>query len=218
MEALLYAEPYEVDNKLAELGLTRESLRKVVGFGFLAWTNCSENHPPLFAPIAAWAETVRALREYTITLGWKRCDANNYSRVIDPTGRIAIAVATGDEVTGCQCPERAPSTKTPKGPNTAEAVALNQFQFDLFPTLMPNRSSTATFMGRGDLATWILLIYRAHNEIRSELSLPSSIGNDDRVNGWRERILLPPILRDSASIDIAPPSQPDLDVEVKRRA
>lgn len=68
--------------------------------GYLARNDCTANHPPLYPSFVAWGETVRALREHLAPTGWERNDAKNYSRTVHPNGRIAIAVATGDEATG----------------------------------------------------------------------------------------------------------------------
>lgn len=69
--------------------------------------------------------------------------------------------------------------------------------------------------------TWILLVHRARGEVRCELSLPTSMGVDGRVDGWRERIILGAIPTDPDLMEITPPTppdQPDIHVDVKRRA
>lgn len=68
--------------------------------------------------------------------------------------------------------------------------------------------------------TWILLVHRAMNEVRCELSLPSSMGPDGRISSWQERIFLGSIPVDPEALEITPPPQPlpDINVDVKRRA
>lgn len=216
MTAILRVEARDVHGRLSDLGVTEQGLSDAVRRGYLAYSNCTANHPPLIPGIWAWGETVRALREYLLPLGWTRSDEDNYSLVINPSGEIAIAVATGDEETGRA--EASPSTKAPKGPNTIDAIAANQLQLNLFaespPFPAPARSSDA----RDEKVTWILLIYRATSEVRCELSLPSSIGTDGRIDGWRERILLGSIPLDSEFVEVARPALPDITVDVKRRA
>ena len=80
--------------------------------------------------------------------------------------------------------------------------------------MLPETSSNED---ENQLTTWLLLIHHANNEIRSELSQPSEIGLDGRIDGWRERILLHPIPLDAEPLTITPPSQPDLDVEIRRK-
>lgn len=68
--------------------------------------------------------------------------------------------------------------------------------------------------------TWILLVHRAMNEVRYELSLPRSMGNDGRIDTWQERIILGSIPVDSELLEITPPQLPqsDISIDVKRRA
>lgn len=216
MKTLIHVETHDIRGRLQALGSLNEiPLLNAVQQGQLHWSNCTDNHPPLYAPIVAWAETVSALREEVLVLGWVRSDEGNYSRVIDPSRRVAIAVATGDAGTGQS--DVIPSTKAPKGPNTIEAITANVGQLDLFLPAPPLDGANDA-QPADELQTWILLVHRAHNEIRSELSLPHSMGTDGRVNGWRERIILPAIPIDPEPIEvIAPPQQPDLNIEIKRR-
>jgi hypothetical protein len=68
--------------------------------------------------------------------------------------------------------------------------------------------------------TWILLVHRSQGEVRCELSLPTSMGPDGRVDGWQERIILGSIPTDPDLLEVAsptPPQQPDIDIAVKRR-
>lgn len=94
MTAILRVEAWDVHGRLSDLGVTEQALSDAVRRGYLAYSNCTANHPPLIPGIWAWGETVRALREYLLPLGWTRSDEDNYSLVINPSGEIAIAVAT----------------------------------------------------------------------------------------------------------------------------
>lgn len=203
----------EVENRLAQLGLTQAMLLRAVWQGQLAFASCTPNHPPLVRGVWAWGETVRGLREELIPHGWERTDQNNYSLVISPDGSVAIAVATGDESTGLAF--GTPCTKSKKGPNTASAVTENQEQLLLqFPDLEPE--AIDSMVGDSTL-TYILLIHRNQDKVRSELSLPTSLGPDGRVNSWSERILLEDIDLNGAPFDPASIDIPDIDVQIKRR-
>lgn len=216
MTAIVRVEAWDVHSRLAELGLEEKPLQDCVRRGYLAFITCTPNHPPLIPSIWAWGETVRALREYVIPIGWGRSDENNYSVVLSPNKRIAIAVATGDDATGQAAAN--PSTKGPKGPNTLYAVVANQNQLDLFASLNPAPASTLPAEPMEDRMTWILLIHRTINEVRCELSLPLAMGADHRVDQWKERILLGSMPLDGDLLDITPPDQPDISIDVKRRA
>lgn len=215
MDVVVRSDAWDVRNRLAEIGLEEEPLRDVGRRGYLAYITCTANHPPLIPSIWAWGETVRALREYVIPIGWRRSDENNYSVVIDSAGRIAIAVATGDAGTGL--PDAFPSNKARKGPSTIGAITANQLQLGFMaqePVPAPAKPANPS----DALVTWVLLIHRATNEVRCELSLPSSMALDGHIDGWGERILLGAIPLDGDLVEVVPPTQPDITVEVKRRA
>ena len=67
------------------------------------------------------------------------------------------------------------------------------------------------------VSTWILLAHHARNELRAELSLPLAVGNDGRVSVWQERIILRAQPLDGEPVVVTPPSQPDIDVSVRRK-
>ncbi|MGH8570600.1 MAG: hypothetical protein ACREXU_21995, partial [Gammaproteobacteria bacterium] len=81
MTAILRVEGRDVHGRLSDLGMTEQGLSDAVRRGNLAYSNRTANHPPLIPGIWAWGETVRALREYLLPLGWTRSDEDNYSLV-----------------------------------------------------------------------------------------------------------------------------------------
>lgn len=201
----------DVQARLAELGLEEGALAEVVRRGFIAFVSCTANHPPLYPGFSAWAQMVCALREYLLPLGWMRSDESNYSLVVNAADTIAIAVATGDDATGQPLSE--PTTKSPRGTCTIDAVSVNQAQLSLpfeFPPIAPTEDKRLT---------WILLVHRASNELRCELSLPLSMASNGRVETWRERIILGSIPIDPAMFELPEPLSPlpDVTVDVKRR-
>lgn len=212
MNQLTHVLEQKVDKRLRELGLDQKELREAVRQGQFAFFNCTENHPPIVRGLYAWGETVRALREYLRPKGWMLSDENNYSRVISPDDRTAIAVCTGDENTGV--PNATPSNKAHKGPSTEDAIIYNQLELGLPPETSP---PARTSCYQNQQVTWILLIHRAANEVRCELSLPSSFGTG-QIDDWKERILLEPIpLNDAHQIQITQPEAQDIPVTVKRK-
>lgn len=180
--------------------------------GHFAFISCTQNHPPLIPGILAWGETVRSLRELMAPMDWIRSDEQNYSLVIAPDKKLAIAVATGDEQTGLEFGH--PSNKARKGRNTRNAVDSNQISFSFFapddiPDLEPEEENAR--------ATWILLIHRDSKEVRCELSLPASI-TDGHIDSWKERIILGSFPFNDEPVEILPqPSQPDITIDIKRR-
>ncbi len=218
MTVTVRVEVGEVRSRLAELGLEETSIAEVVRRGYGVFISCTANDPPLFPGFAAWAQMVRALREYLRPQQWERSDENNYSLVVNATGTMAIAVATGDDATGN--PEATPTTKSSKGPSTVEAVTSNQFQLRLDFPPVPVPAPARPFEADDKRMTWILLVHRGMNEVRCELSLPRSMGADGRIDSWQERIILGSIPVDPELLEITPPQPPlpDINVDVKRRA
>lgn len=209
----------DVHNRLNELGLEQEALENVVRRGHYAFISCTENDAPLYPGLAAWNQMVRALREYLLPKGWSRSNENSFPLVVNPNGTMAIAVSSSDEQTGRG--EVSPATKSSKGPRTIEVVAANQEQMNLF-RLEPSPVPTAASETNSDdnRMTWYLLFHRAINEVRCELSLPLFMGDDGRIVGWQERIILGTIPTDPEFLELTPPAppQPDIDVAIKRRA
>lgn len=191
--------------------------------GLAAWASCTAHHPPLYPGFAAWAETVKALRDQLVLRGWKHCDAGTLSLVVNANDTIAIAVATGNEHTGDQ--EHEPCTKSGKGPRTEEAVVVNQLQ--LFPE-MSAVLAQISFQPARARKTWWLLVHRdmASEELKCELSHPINMADDGKIDGWAERIILrsTPFGGGSAvssnnGNDNGPQGNSvNVDVEVKRRA
>jgi hypothetical protein len=206
----LHTKPEEVDAALAALGLRREALFEAVLAGLLARDACTANDPPFLPGIYQWGRTVRVLREVLAPSGWSRSDEGNFCTVVEPEGRFAIAVASGCEHTGVVGREM-PTTKCRKGPNTVDAVHINE-QLFLFNDPAP------VVAREPDRATWILLFHNAAKEIRAELSLPNSIGDDGHINGWGERIILGSQPLDGDNAPAAPDFGPDPTIDVRRKA
>lgn len=194
------------------MGLDEEHLLHTARRWYLSLSSFTPNHPPVGVGMSAWTEAVAALREQLLPLGWSRSDARNYALVYNPDKSMAINVAGGDAGTGR--PECNPSNKTPKGTSTVFAVAANQqLELDLPVPDMPHM--------RGDKGhtTWFLLLFRASNEIRCELSLPSAMSAEGRITCWQERIILPPVPLDGKEIDLVDaPQGVDVEIDVRRKA
>jgi hypothetical protein len=177
---------HQATTRLNEMGLKPSNLAEAVRWGVNHLAYCTANEPPNGPGFIVWDKTVRALREYTIPLGWEKNDSNNYATVVSPDGKIAIAVAAGDERTGVPGDPH-PTTRQPKGPVTKARVHRNQLTFKEISHAFP-----APVEMPGKL-TWILLVFYddATDEIRSELSLPASMEKNGYISQWRERIGLP---------------------------
>lgn len=192
MREVVYSEVVDVKARLRKLGLSVSVLHEAIRIGEAHRNACTENDPSSFPGMIAWARTVRSLRELLASRGWLRSNEHRIPLVLNPSGVVAIAVATGNTDTGnTDTPSK---TKHPKGPATVAAVKQNavQLAFDFYEEkgeTLPQKTS--------DCLTWVLLFSHCSGEIRCELSLPNSIGEDSRVSSWNERIILPPVSMDT---------------------
>lgn len=182
----LYFEPDHVDERLSQLGLTREVFDTAAAESYNAFIGCSQNYPPTFAGTYAWAEANRSMRDSLFK--WIKKNETNQPLVINESGSMAITSVSGDEYTGLK--DGFPSTRSSKGERTKQAVKANQFVFEFMEDPAPIVASMKV-KGR---TTWLFLIYRDMRleEIRYELSLPRSITEEGQIDGWIERIIFPP--------------------------
>jgi hypothetical protein len=212
----VYSSPQEVPDRLLELGLNQEILCEAVQRGQAARASCTPNHPAPYFGIAAWAETVAALRELLRPLGWERVDSGNLPLTVDAAGRVSLVVSTGDENTGNL--RANPCTRSSKGPRTQNAVTVNALQMTLFDLrLRPEDLDESN----GKM-TFLLLFHRlpVEGEIRCELSRPIAMNDEGQVSGWAERIILPTLPMGGRATEIPTdvPQTPKVVVRVKRRS
>lgn len=213
MKADIYQDSPEADAKLSALGLTTEILREAIMFGQLHWSSCTRNDPPSVQGLLAWGKTMRRLRELLIPHGWSSVNESGLPLVLNPAGSIAISVTAGDEGTGD--PNRDSRTRYAKGPVTVAFIEQNSAQLSLFNV---EEFSKPLMKQTGDCITWVLLTYRTKNEVRCELSLPSSIDFDGRGSQCVERIILDPVPLDSDEIDFSKEDVgEEFTVEISRR-
>jgi len=207
------SEPIEVQSRLSQLGLIEQVLLDAVARGNMRRQECTPNHPTSFIGLEAWGWTVCYLREGLVPKGWTRCEEGNWPLTVHPSKRMAISVATGDENTGN--PNAIPMTKSPKGPNTVQAIAKNHLQISLFEDWMfPDQNGE----DQENRLTWLLLISSQNGKVRCELSLPMTCNG--KVDGWKERIILRDLdINPEPSVTALPllPDQPDIDVPLVRR-
>ena len=194
---------------LREIGVTEDVLTIALGEGDAAAARCTSNHPPIATGIYRFAETVRSLAEQLAPQGWTRVDDKNFSTVVRPDQRVAIAVASGNDGTGDL--ESDVSTRFPKGTMTATVVNAN------LSLPLDERYEADNKQLEIQTETWFLLHARKEDDIVAELSLPKSIVGGF-VQTWEPRIPLRP-LPIGSTVDLSDgdlPINPDVDVKKKR--
>jgi hypothetical protein len=210
MPTAVLDDPYDVEARLAGIGLSSTHLEAAARAAHLERDGCTPNDAPFVPGFVAWARAVRVLREQLLPHFWDKDDTFNFPLTSNAATGVRIAVASGDDATGLR--HLSPRTRSPKGAQTALAVAANE-QLDLF-----NQPRVAAAATRNDLQTWFFLFHIAGDEIRAELSLPHVIENG-WITFWKERIILSPIPLDGDLFGVLPSDPgPDFSVEIRRKA
>lgn len=189
--------------RLASMGLRVEYIDAAVWKGHDRSSQVSRVHPRTYKGQVMWAEAVAELRTQLLNLNqdWEMGFTNNYETSFHLKREIAIAIVGADT----NCGERAfapPKAVRKRGPITAKRVQRNllgQQMFDLPEFQGPPQSDELC-------DTWFLMLNARGCHIYRELSIPTSLGSDNRFGRWRERILIPPMLLHGATIT---PAEPD---------
>lgn len=213
---LVLTDPDDVDQRLASLSLAREPLIEAINSAHLYRARLTPNHPRTFFGLEMWGWAVAELRNLLRPYGYVRSDRSTYEFTIHKELDVAIVVASGDAGTGETI--SIPTTRSPKGKNTVDAVEYNK-QLDLFSELIPAsvEADSEEITGHD---TWLLLHHTdiERKQIRIELSRPSEISSMGKIEGWSERLFIGAIDFDDPEISIDGPSGPDIDFEVRRKA
>jgi hypothetical protein len=214
MPMVVRSEPWEVDHRLAELGLTREVLIEVVRACAAAHGACTDNDPPNAKGIEVWRWGVRRLREILRPQGFDKDDTGGFSTVVHHERKLRIAVINTDEMTGVPG-NHIPQNRARKGPNSQRAAAVNQ--------LLPGVESWPMLTAAGQApvstyATWHLCVYIDGEAVRAELSLLNGF-DSGYFTECRERIILLGLgdWDDLDSIQGPEDLGPDFDVDVRRK-
>lgn len=187
----LISEAGEVEKRLSDFGMTVEKITNSIEAGDTARRRVAiPVYPATYAGVTMWAETLAELRKQLLEArqGYAIGRTGNYETVYSTERRVAFAVNTGDANTGIDG-RHEPRLTRPKGAKTAERVRRNARNVQLTLIDMPQPELPADEA----CETWFLLLRPTADEIRLELSCPRRIGLDGIVDGWHERILLPPV-------------------------
>jgi hypothetical protein len=207
----------DVELRLRELGIEETILRRAVGAGDSAAGTCTENDPFTLGGLLRWGRSVRSLRDDLRPLGWTKSDFNGLPTVVHPEGKLAIAIARGNESTGDASAD--PSTKYARGPASQDRVEQNAqlALFDVVTSLKP----VPTFVPppAPGTPTYFLLHYPKQDRVEFELVLPSGLDESGRFSTFVERLMFEPYTRDQVTgAGIKGVEEPlQVDVPVKRR-
>ena len=184
------SDPLRRESLLRRIGVTEQELTMALDAGDAAAAGCTSNHPPMAPGFYRFAETIAALAAVKGPQGWTRQDHKNFSTIVSPDGRVAIAVASGNDGTGDLGVEV--STRSPKGVVTSEAVTRNlSLPYDDRDIAANQRILSASPVVI-TVETWFLLHDRRDGTRFAELSRPNSINSVGYVDEWKPRIPLGP--------------------------
>lgn len=203
--ATVVVEPYEVELRLTQLGVSRGPLVEAVLQGDLQ--RRLNNSPDDFSATpgyTGWARALRVVRtELRLKHAWHTGSFLQIPATFNEDETKAIAVSSGDERTGLVGPD--PTTNA-KGPQTAAAVTQStQGELD--------------FDEQG-VELWYLLTQVTEDDaVMAELSRPSFMDKrNNSISSWHERIILGRIDPEGAKIGDQPPvASTDISIDVPRK-
>jgi hypothetical protein len=150
--------------RLRDLGLDVPTLREVVLQGEQARAEATEHDPINAAAWDAYRYRVRAFRDRTVPSGWTVDHDGGLEKTWSPDRKHVVITRAGDAGVGvrsaCPQPKRKPGTEI-RG--IVEGASL------LDPNWM---NVTPKGAANEDFATWMLLVNREGDVVRSELSSP----------------------------------------------
>jgi hypothetical protein len=203
--ARLIFEPYEVDLRLHQLGVTRTPLEEAVRQGSLQRRLCTADDFYGAPGYLAWARALRVTRqELRKQHGWHKGDFLRIPVAYNEDESVAVAVSSGDDRVGL--PGDDPSTKE-KGPSTVAAVGESS---------QPELQFASDEIG---VDLWYLLTYESNEgELRAELSSPRFTDEEDKISGWYERVIFGRIDFDGEPQVMASDATTDFSINVTRKS
>lgn len=187
MEAIIFREPIEVSNRLAECGTSRDFLLAVLDAMVTAKSECTNNDPSGSRGWRAWQMGTRRNREIHVGVGdWEKDDTEQVPSIVSKNLRIRIVICNTDDGTCVGSSE--PQNSSRKGASTDRAVDANQMWMFDEPTgnvVSLNRVLTSA----GPVVTYYLCAYIEGEDIRAELSCPKDFENGF-FTGFAERIFI----------------------------
>jgi hypothetical protein len=178
------AEGPDMEARLKELDLDLDGVTSVIKQGEYARMEATDNDPQNAAGQDAYRYRVRGLRDvYRPTGKWDKAVDNGLELLISTDGKRRIITRAGDSGVGVR--GAVPQPKQQVGETTVRAAKVNA-QLVLDASWLNVEPAE-----KPDMETWMLLVFRSGDTVRSELSLPSGLDKDERALGWIERILLP---------------------------
>jgi hypothetical protein len=81
--ALIRFEPWDVNDQLKRMGLEEALLIRACDQGVAARLSCTADHPPCYAGLVGWGETVYGVRALHKPSNWVAANENNLSLTVN---------------------------------------------------------------------------------------------------------------------------------------
>lgn len=196
------AQDYEVVPRLAQLGLRRDLLLDVVRASVGGRRNSTGFHPLSAGGLLSWIEGTGQLRRVFLPHGWEICRRDNIESIYNPEIGIKVVFQNAERAGD---PLLDPIATSKKGAGSARAIELGQYE--LWPEEKAKEVAEVT------ATTWVLFVYADRDDVRSELSCPMAI-SEEQFDGFHERILLVMKSGWDATDPFADDDEPPADYEV----
>lgn len=213
MVAIIYAHPYERDERLHRLNVKRDDLIDVVKACVAGRGDATDNDPQSAGGQFAWIFGTRRMREIFRPKGWEKEIFLGIETIVDRERKIKIAVVSTDK--GTANSDRSPRNRTQKGPASEMIADLNN-QYDLE---LVDRSGNPIALDNSDGYTfWYLCVFDDGDNVRAELSNPVKFASEYFVKFSERIFILGPDEWDEVSIsDTDDDLGPEYQIDVTRK-
>ncbi len=189
--------PLEVDDRLKELGLNRESLWQAIQAGINYKASLTQFNTNAVKGIGVWDAIHRALGEQVCADKWIRQEPGNFAYMMHPSENWGVAVLAGDKGTGLSDPQV--SNQSPFSGRARKRTRQAIRQNEVVTGWQTHIAQENTKAWQGIMPIPILTYFLVHHidlnseTVCAELSLPVRLtASGDYISAWAERILLPP--------------------------
>lgn len=187
MKPLFIQNPIAVNNELEDLGLDRENLLTAVDLVVTARNNCTENDARSARGTQSYLTGTRVLRDIFCRKGWEKCDEGGMECIYHPKLQLKVMMVNTNDATGLNEDGKQPQNRNKKGPQTDQAVSMNQLCF--WPDVEAVEKVIHLNQQPGGIQHWFFMVYAEGDVVRAELSYPESV-KGGFFTTFRKRIIL----------------------------
>ncbi|MCL9664167.1 hypothetical protein L2091_02870 [Curtobacterium albidum] len=207
------------EQRLAQFGLSSELIHDALRRGVSRALSRTGFANPGAGNTDIYQDGSEDLRARLARRDWVTATINNQKRVIHPEGKMSIVVASADYVSLVGDPQRRPLTRE-KGPATLDEIRKTQRAdgqaFFALPGVPDPEPLDAQELAKV-APLWMLLHQLEGRTLLLELAQPDGYRSDHRVDSWRQRIQLRPLVLGDVLDFPETPDQPDFDIPISRR-